>query len=357
MKVQKIRLAPDFCTWIVLGPNYLPIEPITSFIRYLNNTDKSPHTMRAYANHLKLYWEYLLKNDFDWKTVKLDCLAGFVGWLRQHDSYTNVISISGELNRKSSTINSILGCISSFYQYNNHLGVTDVHITEAANLPGSRYKALLYHVLRKKPVQRRIISLKQYKNIPKTISDSQFESLINFCTNARDRFLISLLFETGLRIGQALLLRHEDIISWDNEIHIIPREESLNEAQNKSKQANVIHVSTKLMRLYNKYANSINPAAPLSYALINLKEHSPLRYPAVRKLFSRLSIKAGFKITPHMLRHTHATNLINSGWDPSLVQRRLGHSSIQTTLDIYSHVDQKALKAAFKEYQSHKEVK
>ena len=51
-----------------------------------------------------------------------------------------------------------------------------------------------------------------------------------------------------------------------------------------------------------------------------------------------------------MLRHTHATNLIETGMDPSLVQKRLGHVSVQTTLDTYVHVNKEMMKQAFKAY-------
>ena len=44
---------------LVLDANHLPIQPIETFIRYLHYTEKSPHTILSYANHLKLFWEYL----------------------------------------------------------------------------------------------------------------------------------------------------------------------------------------------------------------------------------------------------------------------------------------------------------
>lgn len=65
-------------------------------------------------------------------------------------------------------------------------------------------------------------------------TEDQFLQLSNACTNYRDRFLVYLLFETGLRIGQALALRHEDIIAWSNEIHIKYRTNNLNQVRNKT---------------------------------------------------------------------------------------------------------------------------
>lgn len=140
MQVQKVRLGPDHHSYIVLGNDHLPIKPILRFIRYLDNTDKSIHTIRAYANHLKLFWDYLTDNKFDWSIITLDQLSGFVSWLRTSNTANNVIDINDIAYRKSTTINSILGCLASFYRYHQHLGNTKVTLHETVNLPGNRYK-------------------------------------------------------------------------------------------------------------------------------------------------------------------------------------------------------------------------
>ncbi|MHC5830096.1 MAG: tyrosine-type recombinase/integrase, partial [Nostoc sp.] len=53
---------------------------------------------------------------------------------------------------------------------------------------------------------------------------------------------------------------------------------------------------------------------------------------------------------PHLLRHTHATELIKSGWEMTYVQKRLGHTDIQTTVNTYVHLLDEDLKSAYKEY-------
>ena len=80
-------------------------------------------------------------------------------------------------------------------------------------------------------------------------------------------------------------------------------------------------------------------------------------YPCIYSLFKRLSKKLKTKITPHMLRHTHATELIRHGWDTSFVQQRLGHTSAQTTLNIYTHLNTQDLKSAYLTYLKQKEGK
>ncbi|AUH74250.1 tyrosine-type recombinase/integrase [Legionella sainthelensi] len=356
MKVQKIKLNSYEYTWLVLDNYHLPIKPITEFIRYLNNVDKSPCTIRSYAYHLKLFWEFLEQKQINWIEINLANLAGFVGWLRSHNKNERIIDLVEDRScRQGSTINVILGCLSSFYRFHNELGNTNVTITESNTLPGNRYKALLHHVYKHKPVQKRIISVKQCKSPPKVITHAQCILLRDSCTNYRDKFLIWLLYETGLRIGQALALRHKDIICWDNEIRVKYRCQNINQVRNKTQKPNILHVSDSVMNLYSDYINSLDQNKLTEYVFINFYDYSPLRYSAVKKTFMSLSDKVGFHIRPHMLRHSHATSLINADWDMALVQKRLGHASIQTTINTYTHIDNKKMKNAFQAYLSNQE--
>ena len=188
MKVKKIWLSPYDVSWLVLDDNHLPIKPITEFIRYLNNNDKSPFTVRSYAHHLKLFWEYLETKQISWIAINLASLAGFVGWLRDRDKNRRVIDLTEDhAARKGSTINVILGCLSSFYRYHNQLGNSNVAITESKNLPGNRYKSLLHHVCKNKPVHKRLISVRKLVEPPKIITREQFTQSSDSCTNYRDK--------------------------------------------------------------------------------------------------------------------------------------------------------------------------
>ena len=72
----------------------------------------------------------------------------------------------------------------------------------------------------------------------------------------------------------------------------------------------------------------------------------------VQKLFNRLSNITGIKVNPHMLRHSHATELIEvGGWDCLDVKDRLRHRQIQTTINTYIHLSDKYKKEKYKEYQ------
>ena len=92
MKVQRVRL-PDTgqVTWFVLDDNYVPIQPILAYLKFLHDLDRSPNTIRATAHHLKLFWEYLRSEHLCWTEINVALLAAFITWLRR--SETEVISI------------------------------------------------------------------------------------------------------------------------------------------------------------------------------------------------------------------------------------------------------------------------
>lgn len=356
MKVQKVRLPNNKLTWLVLGDDHLPVPQIQTFIRYLENIERSPNTLRAYANHLKLYWEYLAYINKSWDKVKLTDFANFIAWLRVNDP--KIIYLDGEISKRTeATVNTILTALSSFYDYNQRVENTDITLTTTSTHPSRNYKPLLHHLSKIKPTKIRLIKLKQRKILPKIISATQAETLIKACKTIRDQFLLALLYETGMRIGQALGLRHDDICSWDNEIQINPRTDNINGARSKTPNAYIVHVTPKLMQLYSLYVIKELENIESAYVFIQLrKQHKnePLKYYAVADLFSRLSKKTGIYITPHMFRHTHATELLKNGWDYAKIQKRLGHSSIQTTINIYAHLSNEDLKQAFIEYQKTK---
>lgn len=351
MKVQRVKIAEYQYVWLVLDDKYLSIQPIEAFIRYLQCTEKSPETLRSYAFHLKSFWEYLFFCGKNWVTLNIHDFAEFVHWLR-----TQKNDLKRDYKRTEKTINTIFSSLASFYRYHRQLGHTNIQLLETCYLPGNKYKSLLYHVFKNKPKYKRIISLKVPKILPKKLIEDQINLLMEACGNLRDRFLVALLYETGLRIGQAIGLRHTDIKSWSNEIHIIFRQDNENQSRNKSRAENILQVSPSLMKLYTEYLEWCCPAKN-DYVLIDLIKKSPLDYGCVRNIFSRLSKKVGFYVRPHMLRHTHASELVKAGWDMSWVQKRLGHKSVQTTIDTYTHLDNQDLKEAFKLYQSNKKNK
>lgn len=356
VKVQRVLIPDkDEFTWVVLDDDYLPIDPIQQFLSYLRTIERSPNTIRSYAYHLRLYWEYLSESRLDWKSVGLTELADFVAWMRNPDP--GVVHLQKqEAKRSESTVNLVITSVCMFYDYMERIGEADnIPIYRTQVQPGRRYKSFLHHINKGKPIRSKLIKIKEPKRIVKTISKDQVCQLIDACHRIRDQFLISLLYESGMRIGQALGLRLEDVHSWDNKIWVVPRGNNANESRAKTRETYSIDVSGELMKRYGDYLINEFGDCDSDYVFVNLwdgKIGHPMTYKTVSDLFRRLVKKTGIEVTPHILRHSHATELIRSGWNAAYVQKRLGHQNIQTVLNTYTHLDNEDMKQAYKEYQS-----
>ncbi|BAY10414.1 tyrosine-type recombinase/integrase [Calothrix sp. NIES-2098] len=359
MKVQRVRIPnSDQITWTVLGTDYLPITPIEQFLRYLESIERSPNTIRSYAHHLKLYWEYLEAYNLDWTEMGVIELADFMSWLRNPNPH-GILSIQEqEAKRAESTVNLILVSVCMLYDFHEKTGkVPHIPLYRSQVMPGRKYKSFLYHITKGKPVRTRLLKLKEPKLQPKTLSPEQVEELINSCNRLRDKFLLCLLYESGMRIGQALGLRHEDIQSWDNLIKVIPRDDNANGARAKGKSPYNVDVTKELMGLYSQYLQDefmeILGNDLSDYVFVNLWDGeigSAMTYNNVMDLFNRLKRKTGIAAHPHMLRHSHATELVREGVGMAYVQKRLNHANIQTTIDIYVHVSNEDMKKEYNQY-------
>jgi len=285
-------------------------------------------------------------------------MADFVAWLR-HPAPGMLFMQEQEAKRQESTVNVILSAVVAFYAYHERIGnVAENSLFRLQTFPRRRYKSFLHHIAKRKSIQTRLVKLKQPKNLPKTLTSDQVKHLVEACHRTRDKFLVGLLYETGMRIGQALGLKHEDIRTWANTIRVVPRDDNSNGARAKQVDPYTIDVSSELMALYRDYLVDELDEVESEYVFVNLWQGEigqPLKYETVIALFRRLSKKIGFYVYPHLLRHTHATELIRSGWDAAYVQKRLGHAHIQTTMNLYTHLDEGDLKQAYQDFLKHRE--
>ncbi len=355
MKVQRIQV-PEQCSvsWMVLGDDYLPVEPINAYLLYLEHIERSSHTIRAYAHHLKLYWEYLQETHLDWTEVGLSELANFLSWLRTPQP--GIPSLQEQIARRSeSTVNTIMSAVTSMYDYHERTGaVQQLPLTRLQTHHHRRYKGFLHHITKSQPMKTRLLKLRTVQYEPQPLTHEQVQQVIEACERLRDRFFVSLLYETGMRVGQALGLRHEDIHSWDNVVRIVPRVNNVNGARAKTREAYTLHVPADLMALYTDYLVQEFGEMESDYVFVNLWEGqigAPMKYATIADLFARLGKKTGIvDMHPHRLRHTHGTQLRRAGWDVALIRKRLGHAHIQTTLR-YVHVDDDDMKQAYQTYQ------
>ena len=366
MKVQRIRHPEtNEASRIVLDDAYLLIEPITAYLAFLENLGRSPHTRRAIAHHLKLFWEFLRDEQINWTEVDIARLASFISWLRRPASTTLSIAPQ-EAKRTNATIDQMLASIHGFYDFHMRLGaVAEQPLYQFLTHPPRRYKPFLYGIAKMKPIQTRVVKVKRERRRVKTLAQDQVDQLIAACSHIRDKFLLTLLSQTGMRIGQVLGLRHSDISVEDNEIHIVPREHNANGARAKSRHAYVIpDVAASVMQFYTEYLiedlGALESDHLPDYVFVNLWEGErghPMTYDAVMSLIRRLRKRTGIPVTPHQFRHTRATSwLRDDQLSLESTSALLGHASIETTRALYDHRNmddvKKELQAAKKRRES-----
>ena len=203
-------------SWTVIGAARRPVEPIEAFLRWLTDTERSPNTVRAYAGDLRQFWEFISVRGYEWGDVGPEELGDFANWLRRPAE--NVIVLArGESAREASTVNRRLAAVTAFYEFHHRQSAVPVaerlHPLWHRSGRGS-FRPMLqgFAPLRSRGRPGR---LPERRRLPRVLSLSEVEAILRAQTRVRDRLLFALLFQTGMRIGQALGLRHEDVVTWE----------------------------------------------------------------------------------------------------------------------------------------------
>jgi len=342
VRVQRVVMSSGAVSSTVLS-NGLVIEPVEQFLAHLSAIERSPNTVKAYAHDLSDFFSYLQIRDLEWTAVRLEDLGRFVAWLRLpgEERTGQVVSlpwVEGVLS--ASTVNRKLSALASFYEFHARHGV-DVARLLTRWRPGRRggsWKPFLAH-LGARPERQQTVGLRRERRAPRELGAMEMKGLIEGCPRLRDRFLLSLLAGTGLRVGEALGLRHEDIDARRCEIAVRQR---LNANGARAKTwSREVPVDAGLIRLYSDYLHDEYGTLDCDYVFVNLwgkPVGSPMTYASVYRLVRRLRADTGIEFSPHLFRHSYATDLLRRGVPPEVVQKLLGHASISTTIDTYSHL-------------------
>ena len=337
--------------------------PIVRYLKYLDCVGSACQTLRSYAYSLKLYWEYLTEQQLDWQQVTLDDLSRFVLWLKLPFGSLKVLPAHPVPQARSNrTINHALTVVRSFYDYHWRLeeAVTNVKGITTTYLPARarRYKSFLHHITKGPPVEKNILKQKEAKRLrPKTITKNQVQQLLDACGNERDRLLVRLLYESAIRVGEALALWVQDVDVAENKLHICDRGPLENGAEIKTVHApRALDISADLIDEIVAYVGIAHTAEVETNHLFikrrGARAGQALTYADVDSLFRRLRSRTGIAVTPHILRHTMLTALAEQGWGPELLQERAGHASFQQTYQTYVHPSQEALRAAWEKTQA-----
>lgn len=367
-------------TFTVIGQDFLPIAPADRYLRFLVDDGASPHTIRSYATGLAAWFRYLQLTSQRWDDFEPVVFGGFLSWLRTGDlPGTSRVGIT-PTQVAPSTVQLRSAAVLAFYRWiaatDGLAGPYEALYTPLAKRGRRPYVAMLHGIADRtsdgdRPVYR-------VRSGPKgrtpVLTPDQVKAILGACATQRadgtwtgtaaglrNRFLFALLAETGMRLGEALALRHSDIHLGRGEtpaVDITARQDHPHGARVKSGHHRRVYVGDDLEALYSAYVWSLVDAQidltvgdlPGHYVLVNVTgsgpAFAPMRpetvYAAVRSITRRAKGHVPEGWTPHWLRHTHATALLLSGTSPHVVMRRLGHLDVQTTLSVYGWVTEDA---------------
>lgn len=193
-----------------------------------------------------------------------------------------------------------------------------------------------------------IKSPKLNKKLPKFLSEEEVDKLLNIqCTKPidyRNKAMLELLYATGMRISELLNLQLSNIYE----------EEAIVKVMGKGKKERIIpmgDITIKYLDLYlNEYRNYILKTKQSEYLFVNYNG-SKMSRQGFFKILKKLCDETGIKkeISPHVIRHSFATHLLNNGADLRIIQELLGHENITTT-EIYSHVSNTKIKSDYSKH-------
>ena len=195
---------------------------------------------------------------------------------------------------------------------------------------------------------RHLIEMPGQEKIEAGLSDKERKT--RELKNLRDRAMLELFFSTGLRVSELCSLDRDTINLNRDEFSI----------RGKGEKVRLVFLSDSARQAIKTYLakrGDLNEALFSSLSEINKSRENDQRLTprSIERIIKKYAIKAGItkKVTPHTLRHSFATDLLQNGADIRSVQMMLGHSSVSTT-QIYTHVTDKQLREVHKKFHSQK---
>jgi integrase len=245
-----------------------------------------------------------------------------------------------------STVNHIISTVSAFYEYlildsqlttieNPILKVPD---HERARVSGA-HRPFMGYASRQRPI-RRAIRVKTPDLLPRPLSDEKLELLMSGVRRRRDRAMLLLMLKGGLRPGEVLCLHLEDIQYGRKRVIVRYRTDHPKGARTKSRTERVVDLlEPDVLAAMSDYVTNERPHETGSeYVFLvcgnGSRRSEPLSYQALRRMFTRRCESLGIRepwVTPHTLRHTHATRMWEGGMRELTLQKRLGHASPEST--------------------------
>ncbi len=286
------------------------MKVIDDYLDYLRvERNYSDYTITNYKDDILEFFQYLKSQNLDYKDLEYSDLRFYLMYLKD------------EKNDSNSSIDRKLSSLRGFYKY-----------LVSNNIVNNNFFLL-------------VNGLKKEKKLPRYFEYNELEELfkvpdIRTPLGQRDRTILELLYATGIRVGELVNIRLSDINFSERQIIILGK-------GNKERIVTFGDYCDDALRLYlNEGYGKLNTNS-LDYIFLN-NNGEKITERGIRYVLDRLIKKTSINknISPHMLRHSFATHLLNEGCDLLTVQKLLGHESISAT-QVYTHVSIDRLKDVY----------
>lgn len=266
-------------------------------------------TINGYDYEITKFLDYLNDNHLDYKKINLDMIRNYLKYL---DS----------LKYKKNSISKNLSSLRSFYKF----------LTEEKVVLNNPFK--------------NISNPKKDKKLPDFLNYEEINKLFDSADTTtplglRNRCILELLYDTGIRVSELVNLKINDIEFDKKIINIL----------GKGKKERIVYYGDYLQEVLGKYINDSRKYLlnnKLSEYLILNNNGSKITTRGVEYIIDKMVNEAAIKhkISPHVLRHTFATHMLNGGADIKSIQQLLGHESLSTT-GIYTHITNDVLRQEY----------
>lgn len=288
-------------------PDQLP--PLEAFLDYIKFEKRySQHTLTSYRNDLEQFFSFLTQ--YDSPPVKQISAGMIRSWLAE---------LKGQEQMTAKTINRKISSLKSFFKYQMKLG----------EISGSPMTT--------------ITAPKVSKRLPQFVKENDIDTLFSHVEFPDDwqgrtsRLILLLFYSTGMRLSELISLKQQQLDSYNQQVKVL----------GKGNKERVIPVSRELMAELNAYVKD-RPETEALQVFVNEKGrplYPKFVYNAVKTYLG--TVTTIDKKSPHVLRHSFATHLMNNGADLNAVKELLGHSSLAAT-QVYTHNTIEKLKEVFK---------
>lgn len=234
--------------------------------------------------------------------------------------------------------------LSSYLRELRREGLSPRSITRAQSSIRGFYESLVTWGERKDDPSVNLIQPKLFRKLPTVLSEDEVEALLatpdtSTALGMRDRAMLELLYATGLRVSELVGLQ----------LSQLRLDQGFLVTFGKGNKERLVPVGEEAEAWLGRYLREIRPtlAEGRHQAVFVNYAGEPMTRMGFWKILKAYGVKAGIReLSPHVLRHSFATHLLNHGADLRVVQTLLGHANISTT-EIYTHVHEERLKSLY----------